>query len=973
LLTADEQKVTRRLFLGLVKPGEGRDDTRARLPIPTDPATREIIRKFSDRRSRLLITGSENIAATANPISGHAAARQRATVEVAHEALIRNWSTLREWLDINRDRLRARSAILQSKHDWEDAGQNDNALLPEGFQLDRAKALVNDPGDVPLEDIEDFIKRSIDVEKERLDKELADELENQRRIAEAERRAREAAEAATQAAKARELTEYNSRRAADQAATVLRRWLAVVVFAGVAAIGASMFAVVAKKTASYNLQAAFLTNAEQSLIEQKPTAAHLLASSGITKDSAIWGGDWFIGRLLDVSKTHDQIVRLQSIVGLTQAAYTEPLKSWNTDGVLTSTAVSSDGSLVAFGNAGGGVYVEPTEGDKGYNLKGHKPGRIVSLQFAGTSRKLVSATATEIIVWDLETSKSQVICNGSSITEVAVDKNGDYLAWTSKDGGVSYRNLSSSSSPPASFPGHRAAMAISVSLNGELVASAGDEGNVFVRSLPGRDPVTATRIETKHSDIVSIALNEAGTRVAVASLSGAVEVWRVTNDPQQPLLVSVPADKRWRVRYSPDGKSLAVASWRGTVGFWEAEQLIHVGTIDGHQHRVNDMAFSRDSERIVTATENGVGRLWQARAIRPIFQETNPSEAGENIVGAYNDDGTAFASGGKDGITRIYTVRGSDGQLLFRCATVAQADRIIHVSPLSDKNLIATVRLAERDLKTSDVLSFWEMDHCQPGPKYGDQDREVMQGLSYDARSGVLARGDADGRIALSWSAQSGDRAWMPPKSDKALHIKSIADLAFSSDGRLLASAGNDGQLAIWNMQKRGLDHVKAGPAGRLNTVQFSPDGKFIAAGGEDKTIFVWDVLSPQPLQVLPFPGQTNRLAFSADSSMLAAGSDSREITVWSTADWKKRFQLNKLVGVRSVYGFHPKRNDLAFDGENGVVRIIPGESLRPKSNQGKSKPVLAETEINFDANRDHVKLGRKTNFLIAADPASCH
>jgi WD40 repeat protein len=160
-------------------------------------------------------------------------------------------------------------------------------------------------------------------------------------------------------------------------------------------------------------------------------------------------------------------------------------------------------------------------------------------------------------------------------------------------------------------------------------------------------------------------------------------------------------------------------------------------------------------------------------------------------------------------------------------------------------------------------------------------------------------------------------------------------------------------------MRTRKLDHKKAGPTARLNTVQFSPDGKFVAAGGDDKTIFVWNTISPQPIQVLPFSGGTNRLAFSSDSSMLAAGSDNRQVVVWSTETWKKIFQLNKLVGVRSVYGFHPTRNDLAFDGENGVVRIIPGESLRFDLNANLQSHISPGTEIDFDAEQDPAEFGR--------------
>jgi hypothetical protein len=74
----------------------------------------------------------------------------------------------------------------------------------------------------------------------------------------------------------------------------------------------------------------------------------------------------------------------------------------------------------------------------------------------------------------------------------------------------------------------------------------------------------------------------------------------------------------------------------------------------------------------------------------------------------------------------------------------------------------------------------------------------------------------------------------------------------------------------------------------------------------------------------LSVTGGSNRLAFDRAGASLAVGSEARYVAMWSVGSWEKIFQLNTLVGVRSVYGFHPTRGDLAFDGENGQVRLLP-------------------------------------------------
>jgi TIR domain len=145
-LSRDDQQAARKLFLRLVTPGEGQEDTRARAAMPDEPTLRKIVTQFASPRTRLLVTGSDRA--------------DRPTVEVAHEALIRTWPRLRKWVDANREKLRARAAILQAKADWEGNSRSNDLLLPRGLQLERARTLLADPGDITVDDIKEFIVRS---------------------------------------------------------------------------------------------------------------------------------------------------------------------------------------------------------------------------------------------------------------------------------------------------------------------------------------------------------------------------------------------------------------------------------------------------------------------------------------------------------------------------------------------------------------------------------------------------------------------------------------------------------------------------------------------------------------------------------------------------------------------------------------------------------------------------------------------
>jgi hypothetical protein len=159
-LSAEDQQGARQLFLRLVTPGEGQEDTRARAAMPSEPTHRRIVDRFAGPRTRLLVTGSDR--------------EGRPTVEVAHEALIRTWPRLREWIRPNREKLRAPAAVLQAKAEWEQQERREDLLLPAGFQLERARTLLAEPGDLNIDDIQKYITLSSTREEtERKEREAA--------------------------------------------------------------------------------------------------------------------------------------------------------------------------------------------------------------------------------------------------------------------------------------------------------------------------------------------------------------------------------------------------------------------------------------------------------------------------------------------------------------------------------------------------------------------------------------------------------------------------------------------------------------------------------------------------------------------------------------------------------------------------------------------------------------------------------
>ena len=193
--TPEQQELCRRVFLRLVQPGEGSEDTRRRASLrellPDDPAQAEAVRAIIDRladpESRLLTTERQQTA------SGEG------TLEVAHEALIRGWPQLRKWIETDRAGLRTHLRLTEAAKEWADAG----AEAKEGTLYAGARLAVASEWAASHRDELGALEAAfLSASQEHERQQKADEAEKNRRLAEAERQRAEEAEARKREAEA---------------------------------------------------------------------------------------------------------------------------------------------------------------------------------------------------------------------------------------------------------------------------------------------------------------------------------------------------------------------------------------------------------------------------------------------------------------------------------------------------------------------------------------------------------------------------------------------------------------------------------------------------------------------------------------------------------------------------------------------------------------------------------------------------
>jgi WD40 repeat protein len=358
--------------------------------------------------------------------------------------------------------------------------------------------------------------------------------------------------------------------------------------------------------------------------------------------------------------------------------------------------------------------------------------------------------------------------------------------------------------------------------------------------------------------------------------------------------------------FSRDGSLVLTASDDGTARIWQADgRLLHVL---GHGGPVVAAAFSPDGRSALTASDDGTARIWRVSSGTPV---ATLRHRGPVTSGSFSGDGKLVLTTSKDGTARVWNAATGVPVL-----AVKHGRPVLTGSLSSDGRLLATVS-SDQTGQTLRVRLY-----ALPGGRLVR--RLPAQGvttLAFNPAGTLLATGSEDHTAAI-WEVQTGRRLHLFTE-----HQGGVTDVVFGPGGRLLVTTSFDGVTRVWNVRTGLRVALLLGHANVVNSAAFSDDGSFLVTTSADGTARVWEAATGRAETVLR--GHTDSVttgSFSHDGrAIVTAGADGTART-WDPGTAPELRVLS--VEPKPVWSasFSPDGARVLAAGEDGTARILSAD-----------------------------------------------
>ncbi|HSB66321.1 MAG TPA: hypothetical protein VLD65_07065, partial [Anaerolineales bacterium] len=864
---AEQQAIARRIFLRLTELGDetALGDTRRRVafaelvPRPEESeATQIVLNALADAR---LITASADF------------------VEVAHEALIREWPRLRSWLDENREGLRLHRQLTQAAQDWLNH-QCEPDMLYRGVRLVQAQEWAN----VNVEDLNDqereFLSASLALSKNEAAEREAHyqrELEAAQKLANTERE------------KAEEGILYTQR---------LRRRSVVISVIGTLAIVMAVIAIFA-----------WISSASQTARLRSVS----LASAARIADQR-GQGDLAIALAMEAVKINPPpIEALNALRSVATSPGTRKILRGHSQEVRTA-ALSPDGKVAFSGSCAqledkGGcklgelILWDVVSGKEQMGWNAHSSW-VTAVAFSSDGQTLISGGEDgSLFLWDRGGNYiDQLFGHWDSISDLAALTNSDNLLSGSVDGYLILWDLKTGNVLQRFAVTESPIIAISVASNVSLALSVNQTGSIKLWDFESRQPIRD--LPRFGYDIKSIALGPTGQWILVTSSDTPGYNLRMISTRDGSILHQqsfscIPGD----LAVSSD-LSYALITCSSTIIQMDLLNWSIQKTFSVYNEIFNTISISQDGKTALSSTRDGRMRVWDLGEELPYRIQTIDTDFLTAIDITSDGKYLLFNDAEKDGISRPALWDITQNKVITTCNSTFTSFSPGGVKVSPDGRFAAAVGLTYSNYKMI-AITLWDLKTGQPYTGYplflanggaiafshnsryiliGSQEADKQRGqlfiVDIETKQTVvqfetiqdissIAFSSDDSR-AISGSSYLANVILWDVRTGKEIRrfsyaaIGPVSAVAIGPGDETILGAGL-GELYLWDIDTGELLRTYSGLTAAPRSVAISPNGKYILSGTERGELILWDFTTGEELHRENFNMQIYSVLFSPD------------------------------------------------------------------------------------------------------------
>jgi len=401
---------------------------------------------------------------------------------------------------------------------------------------------------------------------------------------------------------------------------------------------------------------------------------------------------------------------------------------------------------------------------------------------------------------------------------------------------------------------NRFAQAVRFSPNGELFASAGFDGKIFLYDGKTADVVGEVGSPAHKGGVYAVAWSPDGKQLLSASGDKTCKIWDVETKSVVTEFIMGTAVEDQQYSCLWQGQHLLSVGLSGYISYLDPNNPAQpIRVIKGHNKPITAMTTSQDHSKIYTGSHDGNVIQWDAAS--GTNEHVKGTGHGNFISGAAATADSVLSIGYDDSLRTIDTLK----LAYTECQTLGAQPRAISV----DDDTVAVVTVKEIVLLRGGArLASLPVDY------------DPMS-VAYNASSGELAVGTQDTNRLIIYQVSGSSIT----QKLELQHQGAVTDAAFSPDGQLLVACDGHRKVVLYRLP----DYQVANPqewafhAAKVNCVAWSPDSRRVASGSLDTNVIVWDAENPREHMIIKRAhdqSQVTRVAWLDNKSLVSVGQD---------------------------------------------------------------------------------------------------